>query len=99
MQTIPLTAVPSQTFSVQLNDQQCDIALYQKSTGLFMDLVVNQVMIAQTELCLNKVYMVRYTYLGFIGNFAFIDTQGGDAPYYDGLGTRFLLTYFDPSEL
>jgi hypothetical protein len=94
MQVIPITAVPSQTFSVQLAGQDCDIALYQKSTGLFMDLTLNGVQILSAMLCLDRVYLVRYAYLGFVGNLAFVDTQGTIDPSYDGLGSRFILAYF-----
>lgn len=94
MQVIPITAVASQTFSVQLAGQQCNIALHQKSTGLFMDLTLNGTLIVSAVLCLDRVYLVRYGYLGFQGNLAFIDTQGASDPTHDGLGSRFILAYF-----
>ena len=43
--------------------------------------------------------IVRSAYLGFVGDLAFIDTQGSDDPVYTGLGARWILTYFAPSEL
>ena len=45
MQIIPLQAVPSQTLNVNLNNQACTINVYQKSTGLFIDLLVNDALI------------------------------------------------------
>ena len=94
MQILPLSAVPSQTFSVQLNNQNCLINLYQKSTGLYFDLFINNSPVIQSMLCLNEVGLVRESYLGFVGQLVFVDTQGSSDPTYDGLGSRYLLTYW-----
>lgn len=93
MQIIPLLPVASQTFSVQLDNQNCQITLSQKSTGLFFDLSLNGNQIIASMICLNKVGLVREAYLGFSGQLVFFDTQGADDPYYTGLGSRFLLGY------
>lgn len=92
-QVIPLVAQPSQALSVQLGEQACDISIYQKSTGLFLDLSVAGVPVLTAKLCLNGVGLVQYAYLGFVGQLAFVDTQGSDDPTYDGLGARFILVY------
>ena len=93
IQTIPISTIAAQTFTIQLGDQNCEISLYQKSTGLYFDLILNNVPIVQTMLCLNLVGLVREQYLGFIGQLAFFDTQGTNDPEYTGLGTRYLLVY------
>lgn len=90
---IPISAVASQSFTIQLGGQNCAINIYQLSTGLFFDLAVNGSDIVNTMICLNLVGLVREEYLGFIGQLAFVDTQGTDDPTYDGLGTRFQLVY------
>jgi hypothetical protein len=90
---IPLTASPNQTVDVTLAGQYCRINIYQKSVGLFLDLYVNDTLIIGGVLCLNRVKIVRDIYLGFIGELAFIDTQGNDDPNTTGLGTRFILAY------
>lgn len=90
---VPITAVPAQTFTVQLNNQNCSINLYQKSTGLYFDLALNNQTIVQTMICLNLVGLVREAYLGFIGQLFFFDTQGTNDPTYDGLGSRYVLVY------
>jgi len=92
-QTIPLNAVASQSFTVQLNGQNCVINLYQKSTGLYFDLTVNGNQCVQTMICLNLVNLVRNVYQGFIGNLFFYDTQGTTDPVYTGLGSRYILVY------
>ncbi len=99
MVIVPINAEANQSFTVQLGGQNCSVNLYQKSTGLFIDLLVDQTVILQTQLCLDRVYLVRYNYLGFIGNLAFMDQEGTDVPYYTGLGSRFILGYFSPDEL
>lgn len=90
---IPTTAVPSQSFTVSLDDQDCAINIYQKSTGLYIDLVSNGVQILQTMLCRDRAGLVMFPYLGFLGQLAFFDTQGTSDPTYDGLGTRYILGF------
>jgi len=92
-QFIPISAVASQTFTIQLGTQNCTIVLNQKNTGLFFDLFVDQSPIVQSMLCLNLVGLVREEYLGFIGQLAFIDTKGTSDPYYTGLGSQYQLIY------
>lgn len=92
-QSIPIQPVPAQTVSVTLGSQPCAITIYQKSTGLFLDLAVNDAPIVTGVLCHNLVKIVRDAYLGFTGDLAFLDTQGTDDPTYDGLGGRYLLLY------
>lgn len=94
MLVIPLNAVPAQTFTVQINGQNCKINLYQKNTGLFFDLYLNDVLIVESMICLDAVGLVRETYLGFVGQLVFIDTQGNDNPEYTELGSRYILTYW-----
>jgi hypothetical protein len=92
-QTIPLTTVASQSFTILLGSQQCAITVYQLSTGLYCNLVVNNNFIVSTMLCLNRVGLVRGSYLGFTGQLFFYDTQGTNDPDYSGLGTRYQLVY------
>ncbi|WP_321945828.1 phage baseplate plug family protein [Paraburkholderia sp. J10-1] len=93
MLTIPLAATPSQLLSVALAQQNCGLALYQKRTGLYLDLYVAGNLIMAGVLCRASVYLVRQAYLDFVGDLAFIDTAGSDDPQYTGLGSRWLLLY------
>lgn len=93
IQIIPIVAVPSQSFTIQLNGQNCAINIYQLETGLYFDLAVNNQVIVTTMICLNLVGLIREEYLGFSGQLAFVDTQGTNDPTYDGLGTRYQLIY------
>lgn len=105
MLIIPLDAVPSQTVTVDLVGQRSRINVYQKTTGLFLDLYVNDVLIIGGVLCLNTVLIVRDVYLGFIGDLAFFslehgvnDEMGGD-PIYQELGTGHILAYIEAGNL
>lgn len=96
---IPLQPIPSQTVTVTLANQQCTINVRQTSTGIFLDLLVNDELIIGGVLCQNLNPIVRNVYLGFIGDLAFYDTQpstllGPSDPIYTGLGSRFVLEYY-----
>lgn len=104
MLVVPLSAVPSQIVTTNLNNQPCQIAVYQKLTGMFIDLYVNDVLIVGGVECENVNRIVRDVYLGFSGDLLFLDNQpsqtdGPSDPFYTGLGTRFTLMYLFPTEL
>lgn len=99
MRKIPLRAVPAQACSVVLDGQNCQVSVYQKSTGVYLDLQVNHVPVAMAVLCHDRVWLIRETYSGFVGDLTFVDTQGRDDPVYTGLGGRFLLMYRESTEL
>jgi hypothetical protein len=99
MLQIPLSAVPSQTLSVVLDGQSCQIAVYQKqpitdeygvAAGLFFDLIVGGVPIINTARCLDRTLILqdkRYLVdpLG-MGDFMFLDTlaTNGGPPTFNG---------------
>jgi len=99
MNIIALQALAYQKFLVDLGGQQCQIALYQKSTGLYLDLTVNNVVLFTCEICRDRTLLVRYAYLGFIGDLAFYDSQGASDPNYMALGSRWQLVYLLPSDV
>lgn len=99
MMTIPLSAAASQTLNVVLAGQNCKVNVYQKSTGLFLDLYVDNEAVTAGAICRDRVPLVRAAYLGFVGDLVFCDTQGVSDPTYDGLGARYLLCYLEASDL
>lgn len=99
MLTIPLNAVSSQSLNVLLGGQNCQINVYQKSTGLYLDLSINNSPVVSTVICRDRVKLVRYQYHDFVGDLCFADTQGDDDPVYTGLGDRFILVYLEASDL
>jgi hypothetical protein len=96
---VPLQAVPSQTVSVALNNQACQINVYTLNDDLYVDLLVNDTLIIGGVIAWNLNVIVRDAYLGFIGDLAFKDTQGATDPVFMGLGTRYVLLYLFPSDL
>jgi hypothetical protein len=98
MLLIPLQAVPNQTLQVQLGGQNCTLNVYQFLYGLFIDVLVNNQVICTGIICQNLNRIVRYAYLGFVGDFTFFDTQGETDPIYTGLGSRYQLFYLSPSD-
>lgn len=96
---IPLQPVPSQKISVVLANQNCQITIYTLTTGLFVDLYVNNALIIGGVICQNLNRIVRSVYLGFIGDLGFIDNQGADDPVYTGLGSRFSFAYLEDVDL
>lgn len=100
MIAIPLQPIPAQAFNVSLGDQPCRIALYQKGDHFYIDLSVNNVAAVQARMVLNSVWIVRYAYLGLVGDLVMFDTQGtDDSPTYGGLGSRYQLYYLTPDEI
>jgi hypothetical protein len=99
MLIIPLQATASQVVTVTLTNQPCRIEVAQKSTGLFINLYVSDVLIIGGVICLNGVPIVRDAYLGFTGDLAFFDNQGTTDPVYTGLGDRYSLVYIAPGDI
>lgn len=98
MQQIPLQPVPSQQLQVVLGGQNCQIALYQKPTGLFFDLNSNAVDICVAVLAQNRNVLNPIGYTGFQGQLYLVDTQGDTVPVYTGLGSRYQLIYLTAAE-
>lgn len=106
MQVIPLSAIASQALSVGLGSAIVDLDIYQKSTGLFADITVNDATILTGVICLTGARLVQDAYLGFPGDLMFIDMQasvgepGRDYadPDYTGLGDRFVLLWLEPGD-
>jgi len=98
MQSIPLAAIPSQTVKAVLGGQNCQISVWQKSQGLFVDVISNDVAIVSGVVARYADFLICREYLGFLGNMLFIDNQGADDPVYTGLGSRFELVYLTADE-
>lgn len=100
MQTIPLSPIPAQSLQIVLDGQNCQIAVYQKSTGLYFDLALNGAPITTTAIARDEAEILHdRRYLGFAGDFMFVDTQGSADPVYTGLGDRWLLVYLSAADL
>lgn len=98
-QIVPLQATQNQTLTVLLGNQNCRINVYQKFFGLYIDLAIGDTPILLGVICEDRNAIVRYAYLGFIGDLMFIDMQGTNDPTFDGLGSRYQLVYLEVADL
>jgi len=92
-QIVPLAPIPAQTCKVVLGGQNCDITVYQKPEGLFVDINADGTDIALGIIARDTVNLIARGYMGFIGSLFFIDTQGTSDPEYSSLGLRYQLLY------
>lgn len=99
MRVIPLRPVPNQTLTTLLDLQQCQINVYQKRNGMYLDLYMDNSLVIGGVICENLNRIVRSIYLGFSGDLAFTDNQGETDPVYTGLGTRYSLLYLTAADL
>lgn len=90
---IPLAATASQTLNVVLNQRLVRLDVYQRSTGLYMNVWLDDLLIVAGVICQNLNPVVHADYLGLGGDFVFVDTQGSEDPTHDGLGGRYVLTF------
>jgi hypothetical protein len=98
MQSIPLQPVPSQSTKVVLGGQNCQILVYKKPQGCFVDINSDGIDVVTGVVARDAVPLVCREYAGFIGNLLFIDTQGSDDPDATGLGSRWVLVYLTAEE-
>lgn len=99
MQVIPLQAIANQVVNVTLGGQNCTIVLFQRDTGLFCNVYIDNVLVIGGVICQNINRIVRDVYLGFVGDLIFEDLQGDADPQYAGLGSRWVLCYVTPAEI
>lgn len=71
-----------------------DPPTYEATQQLFLDLYLSGVLICGGVLCQDRNLIVRDPTGAFTGDLAFIDTVGTADPEIEGLGTRWLLTYW-----
>lgn len=90
---IPIVAVAFQSVQVPLSGQQFQLDIQQRSTGLYMTIIMNNSQIISGVLCQDRTWIVRRACYGLPGDFTFVDMQGTNDPSYDGLGSRYVLFY------
>lgn len=99
MQIIPLQALPNQAVTVTIEQQLTQINVYQTIGGVFVDIYSENELIVSGVIAQNLNPIIRSLYLGYSGDFAFIDQQGDTDPVYTGLGTRYVLAYLTAAEM
>ncbi|QCE34702.1 hypothetical protein FAI40_04680 [Acetobacteraceae bacterium] len=90
---IPLSPLPNQIFTLQLQNHLLKLHLYQRTYGLFLDLWIDNVLTLAGRLCLNNTFLLQDKAAPLNGDFIFIDSEGSEDPDYTELGSRFKL-YF-----
>lgn len=99
MQIVPIKAVPSQQVQCQLSGQAVTVNIFQQAYGLYVDVLVGVTPIIQGVIAEDRNRIVRDAYLGFSGDFFFLDVQGITDPIYMGLGVRYQLIYATAAEV
>lgn len=112
MLVVPLQPVPAQQLSTNLNGQVVGLSIYQLGIppvgDLYCDVTLDGSPIINCRRC--RAYSGSATeampfmlldaqYWGFEGDLIFVDTQGDADPVYSGLGSRWQLVYYDPSDI
>jgi hypothetical protein len=92
---LPLSPQPSQTFSVLLGDYELVVTLLWRQTRLYADIDVSGAALCRGALCEHDADVVQSPSILFYGAFRFFDTQGGEPPRWEGLGSRWILMYSD----
>ena len=90
---IPIQPRANQTFLCVLDGRTAQIALTTTDSGLFADVLYDGVPVANGRLCLDRTDINPARYRGLPQFLGFADLLGGDAPTWEGFGTRFLLLY------
>jgi hypothetical protein len=102
MMNVPLTAVPSQIVNATLGGQSCTLKVYQRTTGLFIDIYVDDTLILGGALLRDRVLVLRDAYFGFVGDLMMIDTQATADPFFSAsepsVGSRFQLIYIETAD-
>lgn len=98
MLEIPLQPIPSQELQVLLDNQPCTITLRWLGERLYAGLLVGDEKVFDGCVCLNAQYVNQYPSTLFSGHLIFLDTQGREAPRWDGLGDRWALVYLTEEE-
>lgn len=100
MQVLPLADLPSQSFISILDNQNAGISLYQRHDRLYMDVSLDETVIAAGCVCLDAMPIVQQS-TAFRGVLVFIDTLGNEPPQWDGIGgddPRWVLVYLTDAE-
>lgn len=98
MQIIPLQNIPFQSFTIDLDGQNCVIELRQYGVAMYMTLSIDQEKIFDNVICNdNTLFPVFATKLK--GKFGWVDTKGKSDPEVSGLENRFNLVYYAESEI
>lgn len=98
MVTVPLSALPSQSFQIVLDDQDCEIDLLLRGDFFYLNLTVNGEVVQQGAIVMEGVSIIQMPNNFFKGSLAVFDTLGEEQPSWEGLGDRWQMVYFSATD-
>lgn len=102
MQSIPLSQIPAQSLTTNLDGQECTLLLRWRQVRLYLDLSVGTRTICQGAICQNRADIVQSRSPYFKGTLHFFDTEGDQPPHWQGLDGnrpgRWVLIYVPEGE-
>lgn len=90
---VPLSQVPSQSFQIVLNSQNCGLYFTTRLGRVFSDLVIDNVYIWRSVICHDRSPIRQFTVQDLVGNLVFQDQEGANDPQWPYFGTRYRLYY------
>lgn len=99
---VPLTSIPNQEVSIELNEQDCTIQIRQLGKYTYLTLWHGSTLITENAICMPGVAILQGYIQNFEGNFVLVDSSDPNNQQlsdYRELGSRFLLLYVTPEEI
>lgn len=94
MLQIPLSTIPNQSFTVDLDEKRCSIDLITRNGSLYVNkFYIEDELRASGIICLNKNNILSLFNSGLNGSLYFKDLQGDEEPKYTGFNERWILVY------
>lgn len=97
MQSIPIQAIPAQSFSITLDNNNWDISIKTTDDCTSVSLALNGVDILDNVRAVANTKIIPYEYLE-AGNFAFV-SKLQDLPFYEQFGITQTLVYISDDDL
>lgn len=98
MRTIPLEAIPNQSFTVRLDDHAFALTIKEAVGVMVADVTIDGVEVLAATRIVAGTPIIPYRYLTGAGNFLML-TDGGALPDYAQFGVTQRLIFASPSEL
>lgn len=98
MQTIPLSAIPNQSFTVTFGSNRWAFTIKETLGVMVCDIALNDVSLLMGQRIVCGSPVIPYAYMQTNGNFWFV-TENDELPYYDRFGIDQTFVYVEPGEL
>ena len=99
---VPLSALPNQEVSIELNEQDCTIQVRQLGKYTYLTLWRGSTLIIENAICMPGIAILQGYIQNFEGNFVLVhssDNNNQQLSDYRELGSRFLLLYVTQEEI